>query len=129
MCRLDNRWHQCKYIPSVLYVSKFRSVPMCSGELFAKVKVDDVAWTIEDGNVVVVHLTKVNQMEWWKYVCVCVCVCSQIACVCVRVHVDVFVHTQKAISQMLCTNIHNFNSHIRLHRCVRHVSLCTTLNA
>eukprot|EP00669_Euglena_mutabilis_P001694 TRINITY_DN12275_c0_g1_i1.p1 TRINITY_DN12275_c0_g1~~TRINITY_DN12275_c0_g1_i1.p1 ORF type:complete len:329 (+),score=142.55 TRINITY_DN12275_c0_g1_i1:25-987(+) len=29
---------------------------------------EDVFWTVEDGDTVVMHLTKVNQMEWWKCV-------------------------------------------------------------
>ena len=33
------------------------------------VKVDDSFWTVEDGNRLVVNLTKVHQMEWWDSVC------------------------------------------------------------
>lgn len=40
--------------------------PLVSGSLFARVKVDDSMWTIEDRSTVVVSLCKVNQMEWWK---------------------------------------------------------------
>lgn len=32
--------------------------------------VDDSFWTVEDGNRLVITLQKVNQMEWWKTVCV-----------------------------------------------------------
>lgn len=44
--------------------------PLVNGELFAKVKHEDSMWTIEDGNTVVVHLVKFNQMEWWKTIIV-----------------------------------------------------------
>lgn len=44
--------------------------PLVNGELFAKVKHEDSMWTIEDGNTVVIHLVKFNQMEWWKTVIV-----------------------------------------------------------
>eukprot|EP01063_Lacrimia_lanifica_P017888 TRINITY_DN24871_c0_g1_i1.p2 TRINITY_DN24871_c0_g1~~TRINITY_DN24871_c0_g1_i1.p2 ORF type:complete len:336 (+),score=193.41 TRINITY_DN24871_c0_g1_i1:51-1058(+) len=40
--------------------------PIIDADLHATVKVDDSFWTIEDGDTVVVHLTKVNGMEWWK---------------------------------------------------------------
>eukprot|EP00668_Euglena_longa_P000447 GGOE01000569.1.p1 GENE.GGOE01000569.1~~GGOE01000569.1.p1 ORF type:complete len:327 (-),score=90.27 GGOE01000569.1:323-1264(-) len=51
-----------------LKVGLKRADPIVDGELFAKVKVEDVFWTVEDGDTVVVHLTKCNQMEWWKSV-------------------------------------------------------------
>lgn len=42
--------------------------PAVDGALFSKVKAEDSMWTIEDGNYVVVSLTKQNGMEWWKTV-------------------------------------------------------------
>lgn len=30
---------------------------------------DDSFWTVEDGNKLVIHLQKLNQMEWWECVC------------------------------------------------------------
>ena len=44
--------------------------PLVSGSLFAKVKIDDSMWTIEDRSVIVISLCKVNQMEWWKTIIV-----------------------------------------------------------
>ena len=41
---------------------------LVDGALFAKIKHEDSFWTIEDGNTVVLHLHKVNNMEWWKTV-------------------------------------------------------------
>jgi hypothetical protein len=43
----------------------FRSV---QGELYKPVKTDDSMWSIEDGNMLNVNLTKVDQMEWWRAV-------------------------------------------------------------
>eukprot|EP00897_Mesotaenium_endlicherianum_P001399 jgi/Mesen1/1287/ME000013S00783 len=42
--------------------------PVLDGELFASVKPDDSFWSIEDGTVLTIHLTKLNQMEWWRSV-------------------------------------------------------------
>eukprot|EP00796_Vickermania_ingenoplastis_P000246 gene247-121_t len=42
--------------------------PVVDGELYNRVKTEDCMWTIEDGRVIVVSLTKQNAMEWWKTV-------------------------------------------------------------
>lgn len=42
--------------------------PIIDGELHAKVKVEDGFWTVEDGDTVVIHMSKQNGMEWWKCV-------------------------------------------------------------
>ncbi|ESL07473.1 hypothetical protein TRSC58_04837 [Trypanosoma rangeli SC58] len=42
--------------------------PIVDGDLFAAVKAEECMWTIDDGCTVVVTLTKMNQMEWWKTV-------------------------------------------------------------
>lgn len=39
-----------------------------NGELSKPVKVDDCFWSIEDGKVLSILLTKQNQMEWWNCV-------------------------------------------------------------
>lgn len=44
--------------------------PVVDGPFFNKVKTEDNMWTIEDGNTVVLSLTKQNTMEWWKTVIV-----------------------------------------------------------
>jgi hypothetical protein len=36
--------------------------------LCQSVKVDDSTWTIEDQKEILVHLEKVNQMQWWENV-------------------------------------------------------------
>lgn len=36
------------------------------GELFNKVKTEDVYWTLENRKVIVISLDKFNQMEWWN---------------------------------------------------------------
>ena len=43
-------------------------------------KVEDCFWTIEDGRTIAMHLSKANQMEWWKYeqnkvACLCMYEC------------------------------------------------------
>eukprot|EP00331_Platyophrya_macrostoma_P004717 CAMPEP_0176412102 /NCGR_PEP_ID=MMETSP0127-20121128/3962_1 /TAXON_ID=938130 /ORGANISM="Platyophrya macrostoma, Strain WH" /LENGTH=308 /DNA_ID=CAMNT_0017791745 /DNA_START=204 /DNA_END=1130 /DNA_ORIENTATION=+ len=55
---------------SRLRVGMKGKAPIVDGELFAKVKHDDSMWTIEDGSTVVIHLVKLNQMEWWKTIIV-----------------------------------------------------------
>ncbi|EKF28578.1 hypothetical protein MOQ_007669 [Trypanosoma cruzi marinkellei] len=42
--------------------------PIMNGDLYAAVKAEECMWTIEDGCTVVITLTKMNQMEWWKTV-------------------------------------------------------------
>lgn len=42
--------------------------PIVDGALFAEIKPDDCFWTVEDKALVVVSVTKANQMEWWSYV-------------------------------------------------------------
>uniref|UniRef100_A0A7S1ISS7 Nuclear migration protein nudC n=1 Tax=Eutreptiella gymnastica TaxID=73025 RepID=A0A7S1ISS7_9EUGL len=49
-----------------LKVGVKREAPIIDGELFAKVKVEDGFWTLEEGNTVVLHMSKFNGMEWWK---------------------------------------------------------------
>ena len=41
--------------------------PIVQGDLCKTIKCDDSTWLIDDG-VLLVHLEKVNQMEWWKNV-------------------------------------------------------------
>ncbi|CCW69813.1 unnamed protein product [Phytomonas sp. Hart1] len=42
--------------------------PLIDGDLYARIKLEDSMWTIEDGCVVVLSLQKQNDMEWWKTV-------------------------------------------------------------
>ncbi|TFK98799.1 HSP20-like chaperone [Pterulicium gracile] len=42
--------------------------PIMDGELCKAIKVDDSTWTVEDQEVVLIHLEKVNQQEWWENV-------------------------------------------------------------
>jgi hypothetical protein len=39
-----------------------------AGDLFANCKTSDCFWTLEDKATIVITLTKMNQMEWWKSV-------------------------------------------------------------
>ncbi|KAG2198637.1 hypothetical protein INT47_001776 [Mucor saturninus] len=42
--------------------------PIVEGELCQTIKVDDSTWTLEDQKEVLVHLEKLNQMQWWENV-------------------------------------------------------------
>eukprot|EP00244_Chara_vulgaris_P004143 TRINITY_DN18068_c0_g1_i1.p2 TRINITY_DN18068_c0_g1~~TRINITY_DN18068_c0_g1_i1.p2 ORF type:complete len:119 (+),score=43.12 TRINITY_DN18068_c0_g1_i1:402-758(+) len=42
--------------------------PILAGELHKSVKADECYWGLEDGKVLLIHLTKVNTMEWWNCV-------------------------------------------------------------
>lgn len=49
--------------------------PVLDADLFATVKLEDCFWSVEDdttsgGRLVSITLSKMNQMEWWKHVCV-----------------------------------------------------------
>ncbi|KAH7297038.1 hypothetical protein KP509_26G050300 [Ceratopteris richardii] len=42
--------------------------PVLQGELYAPVITDDCFWSLEDGKILSILLTKVNKMEWWNCV-------------------------------------------------------------
>merc|ERR1711998_139775 len=42
--------------------------PMIDGDLHQKVNLEDSFWNLEDNKLLSLHLTKFNQMEWWKCV-------------------------------------------------------------
>ncbi|XP_067935798.1 nuclear migration protein nudC-like [Watersipora subatra] len=44
------------------------SPAILDGEMYAKVKVEECTWCIEDKKIVIINLEKMNQMEWWNRV-------------------------------------------------------------
>jgi hypothetical protein len=44
--------------------------PLINGELHKEIKVEESTWTIEDQKELLIHLEKVNKVEWWKTVIV-----------------------------------------------------------
>ncbi|KAJ2920233.1 hypothetical protein MD484_g145, partial [Candolleomyces efflorescens] len=42
--------------------------PIMSGELCKEIKVEDSTWTVQDQQVVLIHLEKINQQAWWENV-------------------------------------------------------------
>ncbi|KAF9646127.1 CS-domain-containing protein [Thelephora ganbajun] len=42
--------------------------PILDGELCKEIKLEDSTWTVEDQEIVHIHLEKVNKQEWWENV-------------------------------------------------------------
>lgn len=40
--------------------------PLLSGELFREIKLEESAWTLENQREIILHLEKINKMEWWS---------------------------------------------------------------
>lgn len=42
--------------------------PLLDGELPKDIKVEESTWTLDDNKEVVIHLEKINKMEWWSQI-------------------------------------------------------------
>ncbi|KAG9098549.1 hypothetical protein FS749_003590 [Ceratobasidium sp. UAMH 11750] len=42
--------------------------PILEGELCKDIKVEESTWTVEDQSTLMIHLEKINQMQWWENV-------------------------------------------------------------
>ncbi|XP_065832257.1 nuclear migration protein nudC-like [Oscarella lobularis] len=42
--------------------------PVARGPLNGKVKVEESFWTLKDKKLVVIHLEKINKMQWWNMI-------------------------------------------------------------
>ncbi|KAG8694754.1 hypothetical protein FRC09_009623, partial [Ceratobasidium sp. 395] len=42
--------------------------PILEGELCKEIKVEESTWTVEDQCMLLIHLEKINQMNWWENV-------------------------------------------------------------
>lgn len=47
---------------------KGKDSAILEGELAKDIKEEDSTWTIQDGNLVEIHLEKINKNEWWPNV-------------------------------------------------------------
>ncbi|CAF1032338.1 unnamed protein product, partial [Didymodactylos carnosus] len=49
-----------------LHVAVRGQTPIIDAETFADIKIEESMWTLDEGKLIVVHLEKVNKMEWWS---------------------------------------------------------------
>jgi hypothetical protein len=45
---------------------RIRSQTIIDDNLQHEIKCEDSSWTLDDGKLLLIHLEKVNQMEWWS---------------------------------------------------------------
>eukprot|EP00002_Diphylleia_rotans_P032363 TRINITY_DN678_c0_g3_i2.p1 TRINITY_DN678_c0_g3~~TRINITY_DN678_c0_g3_i2.p1 ORF type:complete len:140 (-),score=46.40 TRINITY_DN678_c0_g3_i2:353-772(-) len=59
-----------EFKPKALKAGLKGKPPIVDGETSQRIKAEDCFWTLEEGKILVLHMEKVNKMEWWKNVIV-----------------------------------------------------------
>ncbi|CAF0750910.1 unnamed protein product [Didymodactylos carnosus] len=68
--RLKSRDIIVKFERKHLHVAVRGQTPIIDAETYADIKIEESMWTLDEGKLIVVHLEKVNKMEWWSRIVV-----------------------------------------------------------
>ncbi|QSL67007.1 hypothetical protein MERGE_001394 [Pneumocystis wakefieldiae] len=51
-----------------LKVTLKQQEPLIDGDLLKEIKLEESTWTLENQSAIIIHLEKINKMEWWSSV-------------------------------------------------------------